>query len=321
MDLHGIHVPLVTPFTADGTAVDLDALAHLAHRVADGGAAGLVALGTTAEAAGLDPGERSAVVAVCRRVARDRGLVLTVGIGTNDTRKAAAELVALSDDAGRDDAPATAALVTVPYFTRPSEDGVVAHFAALAAVSPVPLVVYHVPYRTARPLAAGTIRRIAALPGGVGIKHAVGAVDAETVDLLSDAPPDFAVLAGDDVLLGPLLALGASGGILASAHLATEAFVSVAEAWRSGDVPRARMLGAPLARMSALLFAEPNPAVVKGVLRARGDIPSDAVRLPLLAASPEAVAAAAAALAEAESRSVHPARHPAGGPRAATAAV
>jgi 4-hydroxy-tetrahydrodipicolinate synthase len=298
LDLRGIHVPLITPFSGDGAAVDLEALERLAHRVADNGAAGLVALGTTAEAASLDADERAAIVATCRRVARERGVVLSVGVGTNDTRKAAAELAAF----GRADGGAgEAALVTVPYFTRPSEDGVVAHFAALAAASPVPLIVYHVPYRTSRPLSAATLRRLAALPGVAGIKHAVGVLDGDTMDLLSDAPEGFAVLAGDDVLLGPLLALGAAGGILASAHVATRAFVDVVDAWQSGDVPRARAVGSGLVRLSARLFAEPNPAVVKGVLRARGEIRSAAVRLPLLPASEGAVAAAVEALADVES--------------------
>ncbi|MGR6996959.1 dihydrodipicolinate synthase family protein [Yinghuangia aomiensis] len=92
-------------------------------------------------------------------------MVLSVGVGTNDTRKAAAELAALGRVGG---VAREAALVTVPYFTRPSEDGVVAHFAELAAASPVPLIVYHVPYRTGRPLSAATLRRLAALPGVAG---------------------------------------------------------------------------------------------------------------------------------------------------------
>ncbi|MGA4543602.1 dihydrodipicolinate synthase family protein [Uniformispora flossi] len=299
LDLRGIHVPLITPFSGDGATVDLDALERLAHRVADNGAAGLVALGTTAEAASLDAGERAAIVTTCRRVARERGVVLSVGVGTNDTRKAAAELAALGQVGS---GAREAALVTVPYFTRPSEDGVVAHFAALAAASPVPLIVYHVPYRTSRPLSAATLRRLAALPGVAGIKHAVGVLDGDTMDLLSDPPEGFAVLAGDDVLLGPLLALGAAGGILASAHVATRAFVDVVDAWQSGDVPRARALGSGLVRLSARLFAEPNPAVVKGVLRARGEIRSAAVRLPLLAAREGAVTAAVEALGDVESQ-------------------
>ncbi|MCF3184977.1 dihydrodipicolinate synthase family protein, partial [Streptomyces polychromogenes] len=208
---------------------------------------------------------------------------------------------------------AAAALVTVPAFVRPSAAGVLAHFARLAAVSPVPLVVYHIPYRTGQPLDAAALRELGSLPGVAGVKYAAGGIGQETVALLGDLPDGFAVLAGDDVYVSPLLALGASGGILASAHLATERFVELAGAWRDGDVARARELGHGLARLSAALFAEPNPGVVKGVLYAQGRIPTPDVRLPMLPASEAAVATALEELSAlrshrppAEGRPIHP---------------
>lgn len=279
----GVHVPLVTPFAADGT-VARDALEGLAHEVLDAGAAGIVALGTTAEAAALDAGERAAVVDVCAGVCRERGAVLTIGAGTNDTRAsehALAELARWPE--------AAAALVTVPYFTRPSPVGVLAHFTHLARTSPLPLIVYHVPYRTAQPLDASALRALGRVPGVVGVKLAQGRVDQETVDLLGDPPPGFAVLAGDDVLLSPLLAMGAAGGVLASAHLATARFAELTAAWRDGDTGRARPLGHALARLSAAVFREPNPTAVKAALHAQGRIPTPDVRLPLLPAGREAV--------------------------------
>jgi 4-hydroxy-tetrahydrodipicolinate synthase len=132
----------------------------------------------------------------------------------------------------------------------------------------------------------------------VGVKYSAGVLDGTAVDLLGDRPAGFRVLAGDDVLLGPLLALGAEGGVLACAHLATGRFVELVGAWRRGDLPRARDLGARLARLAERVFAEPNPAVVKGVLHATGRIPSPAVRLPLLPAARASVDAALAALAD-----------------------
>jgi 4-hydroxy-tetrahydrodipicolinate synthase len=156
----------------------------------------------------------------------------------------------------------------------------------------VPLVVYHVPYRTGQPLSAGTLRRIAAIPGVAGLKHAAGGIDAATVDLMADVPPGFAVLGGDDVFAAALLALGAHGAVLASAHVATGAYADLVAAWQAGDAGRARPLGHRLARLSAALFAEPNPTVVKGVLHAQGRIPTAAVRLPLLPASRATVDAA-----------------------------
>ena len=291
LDPRGIHVPLITPFTAGGEVAG-DVLADLGHAVLDAGAAGLVALGTTAEAATLDAGERDAVVTVCAGVCRERGVPLTVGAGSADTRATRAALAELTRWPEVD-----AALVPVPSFTRPSEAGVLAHFTELVATSPVPLIVYHIPYRTGQPLSPGGLRALGRLPGVIGVKYAPGSLGADTVDLLGDLPPGFAVLAGDDVFLAPLLALGAHGGILASAHLATDRFVELTEAWRAGTPPDPA-LGHSLARWSAAAFAEPNPTVLKGVLHALGRIPTPDVRLPLLPAGAASVGAALERLAE-----------------------
>ncbi|MBD3144258.1 4-hydroxy-tetrahydrodipicolinate synthase family protein [Microbispora bryophytorum] len=284
MTLSGIHVPLITPFAADGE-IAFDALEDLARAALDDGASGLVALGTTAEVATLAEEERRAVIEVCGRVCRERGATLTVGAGSADTRSTAEALRALKGEAD-------AALVTVPAFVRPSEAGVLAHFTALAEQTPVPLVVYNIPYRTGQSVGAATLRRLGELPMVAGVKHAVGGVDLDTVALLADPPEGFAVLAGDDPFLSALLALGASGGILASAHLRTGEFAELFRAWRAGEVEHARALGHRLSLMSAAMFAEPNPTVLKGVLHAQGRIPTADVRLPLVPASRASVEAA-----------------------------
>jgi 4-hydroxy-tetrahydrodipicolinate synthase len=178
----------------------------------------------------------------------------------------------------------------VPPFLRPGAAGVHAHFSALAATAPVPLIVYHVPYRTGQELSAAALRDLAAIGNVAGIKYATGGIDAATVDLLADVPDGFTVLGGDDVVISPLLALGAHGGILASAHLATAEFAELIEAWHTGDAVRARRIGHRLAPLSAALFAQPNPTVIKAVLHAQGRIPTAAVRLPLLPARTDLVA-------------------------------
>ena len=282
--LTGIHVPLITPFTSTGE-VAVEAVEKLACHVLDQGASGLVALGTTGEVATLDPDERAAVVDVCARICAERGAPLTVGVAGNDTRSIGRALRELPSGVA-------AALVPVPYFLRPSERGVVAHFEALAGETPVPLVIYHIPYRTGQAVSAATLRHLGGHPMIAGVKYAAGGVDQDAVDLLGDLPDGFEVAAGDDVFVSPMLALGASGGILASAHLATDRFAELARAWHAGDVGRARALGHRLARLSAALFSEPNPAVVKGVLHTRGLIPTRDVRLPLLPASDQAVSQA-----------------------------
>jgi 4-hydroxy-tetrahydrodipicolinate synthase len=273
MTLAGLYVPLVTPFDAAG-AVAPDALESLAHHVLDAGATGLLALGATGEPGALDAAEQRLVLDVASRACREHGAPLLVGA---NTAPALAEL--------RERPEVMAALTLVPPFVRPGEAGVLAHFRQLAAGSPVPLVVYHIPYRTGQQLSADALRHLAGVPGVVGVKYAAGGIDEETIALMADVPPDFAVLGGDDAFISPLLALGAPGAILASAHVATARYAELIDAWRAGDVEHARGLGHRLATLSRALFAEPNPSVVKAVLHAQGRIPTPGVRLPLLPAS------------------------------------
>ncbi len=273
--LAGLYVPLITPFARSG-AVALDALSALAHDVLGAGATGIVALGTTAEPGALTPAERREVVDVVADVCRERGAPLVVG----------------GHEPWVDRPEIVAALSVVPPFVRPGEAGVLAWFRQLAAAGPLPLVVYDVPHRTGQYLSADTLRRLAGISGVVGLKYAPGGINADTIALLADPPADVAILGGDDVFVSPLLALGAQGAILASAQVATAEFAALIGLWQAGDVVAARALGGRLGRLSAALFAEPNPTVIKAVLHARGRIPTADVRLPLLPAGPESTAAA-----------------------------
>jgi 4-hydroxy-tetrahydrodipicolinate synthase len=285
-DLNGLFIPLITPFTADGELA-ADALERLAHQVLDDGATGIVALGTTAETATLTEQERSAVLAICGRVCRERAAPLVAGAGTNDTARSAAALADLADYP-----EVRAALVVVPYYVRPGEAGVLEHFRALATGSPVPLIIYNVPYRTGQTLSWRSVAKLAGLPGIAGVKHAVGSIDQDTIAMMAGRPARFSVLGGDDPYISPLLALGADGGILASAHVRTSDFARLISLWRDGQAGAARQLGHQLAPLSQALFAEPNPVVIKSVLHRLGQIPSPAVRLPLLPASKDSADAA-----------------------------
>jgi 4-hydroxy-tetrahydrodipicolinate synthase len=291
LSLAGLYVPLVTPFTSGGELA-AECLERLANTVIDEGAAGVVALGTTGEPATLTAEERRAVLDICARVCRERSATLIAGAGSNDTRGSAlalAELKAWPE--------ISAALAVVPYYTRPSQDGVIAHFTVLARQSPVPLVVYNIPYRTGQAMGWRALRQLAGLPGIAGIKHAAGGIDSDTVMLMADLPDRFAVLGGDDLFVAPLLALGASGAIMAAANVCTSGYAEMVRAWRAGAATEGRALGNRLAGLSAALFAEPNPVVIKAVLHAQGRIPSPAVRLPLLPASPGAAGEAQTAAA------------------------
>ncbi len=298
----GLFVPLVTPFTDRGD-LDARALEDLAHRVLDAGAAGLVALGTTAETPALTSAERAAILDTCARVCRERSVPLIAGAGSNDTRHSAAALSQLGAWP-----EISAALVVVPYYSRPGEDGVLAHFRALAPDSPVPLIIYNIPYRTGQQVSWRAMRQLALLPGVAGTKHAAGGIDRDTMAMMAEAPAGFAVLAGDDLYAPVLLALGAPGAIMASANVCTAGFAALIAAWRAGDAAVARPLGHRLTGLAEALFAEPNPTVIKGVLHRQGHIASPAVRLPLLPARPQSVdAAVEAALAAASSASSVPA--------------
>ncbi|MGA4790925.1 4-hydroxy-tetrahydrodipicolinate synthase [Nocardia sp. AB354] len=287
MTFSGLFVPLVTPFTADGELA-CDALARLAHEVLDAGASGLVALGTTGEPVTLTAEEKARVVDICAQVCAERDVPLIVGTGSNSTADSEHALAAL-------DERVSAALTVVPYYTKPSQRGVVEHFRRLAQRSPVPLLIYNVPHRTGRPLDTEILTELAELPNVAGFKHAVGVVDETTVAWLAAVGDRTTVLCGDDLYAAPLLAMGAQGAILTCSNVAPAAYAELIAAWRDGRIEAARKIGNRLVELARALFAEANPTVVKGVLAAQGRIPSAHVRLPLLPACADSVSAALAA--------------------------
>ena len=292
--LGGLIVPLVTPFDADG-AVDVDCLVRLAAELLDKGAAGLAALATTGEAHALTGGERDVVIQACAGVCGERGVPLLVGAGTYDTRTTIERHEALASYAG-----VTHSLAVVPYYVRPTESAIVDHFRAVAARSPVPLVLYNIPYRTGRGLGAAALLELAEDPNIVGLKQAVGALDTDTLQVLAGNPAGFAVLAGDDAFILPTLLMGGAGAIAASGHVCTSTFAQMVDAGLRGSVLKARELAARLLPLVEALFAEPSPAVIKAVLHRLAGIPTPEVRMPLSAASGGALGAALAALEQAE---------------------
>ena len=288
--LEGVYIPLITPFAADGS-VALDAVESLCHEYLEAGSAGIVALGTTGESSALDTTEQRAVIDACARVCRERDAQLVVGAGTNSTAKTVAAVEALAGT------PAlTATLIVVPYYVRPSEAGVVAHLRAVADASPAPIVIYNIPIRTGRNLGPAGMLELAAHPNVAGVKQAVGALDADTLEVLARAPADFSVLGGDDPFLLPTVLMGGAGAICASAHVCTERFVAMADCGLAGKVDEGRTHAEALLPVVQACFAEPNPAVFKGVLHAEGRIPTAEVRLPLVGASAGAVDRALAAI-------------------------
>ncbi len=293
LQLRGVYIPLITPFAADGT-VAVDAITRLCYEYLDAGATGIVPLGTTGESSALSADEKRAVIDACSAVCVERSAQLIVGAGTNNTATSVAAVRALTGT------PAlSAALIVVPYYVRPSEAGIVAHFHAVADASPVPVVLYNIAIRTGRNLSAAGVLEAAGHPNIAGIKQAATGLDLDTLQLLAGAPDGFAVLAGEDPFLFPLVLMGGAGAICASAHVCTERFVAMIECGLAGKLDDGRAHAEALLPVVAACFAEPNPAVFKGVLHAQGRIPTPDVRLPLLNASEGAVQAALGAIAAA----------------------
>jgi 4-hydroxy-tetrahydrodipicolinate synthase len=283
LHLHGVWVPLITPFDKSG-AVDVDAIERLCGEYLADGVTGIVALGTTGEAPTLDAQEKRAVIEACSRVCAQRGAPLIVGTGTNDTRSTLAANAALAG------VPAVVgALVVVPYYSRPSEAAIVAHYRAVAEASPVPVVAYNIPSRTGRGLSGASILELARIPNIAGIKQAVAALDADTLEVLAAAPAGFGLLGGDEAFAFPTVVMGGVGAIAAAAHLCTPRFVAMVECALAGKLEDGRAHAEALLPVIQAGFAEPNPAVFKGVLHAQGRIATPDVRMPLGNASPVAV--------------------------------
>jgi 4-hydroxy-tetrahydrodipicolinate synthase len=293
LDLRGVWVPLITPFAVDGS-VDVGAIEQLCTDYLDAGVAGIIALGTTGEPTALDESEKHAVVDTCSRVCVARGARLIIGTGTNSTASTIAATQAIEG------VPALAgALVVVPYYVRPSEAGIIEHFKAVAAASPVPIVMYNIPYRTGRSLGSSALLELATVDKIAGVKQSVGAIDSDTLAVLRDAPHGFHLLSGEDALLYPLVLMGACGGITASSHVCTARFVEMVECGLAGKLDDGRAHAEALLGVVQAGFVEPNPAVFKGVLHAQGRIASPALRLPMTAAAHSSVEECLAAIARA----------------------
>ncbi|MDQ1511391.1 MAG: 4-hydroxy-tetrahydrodipicolinate synthase [Actinomycetota bacterium] len=283
LDLHGVWVPLITPFDASGS-VDIEAIERLCGEYLADGVAGIVALGTTGEAPALDAGEKDAVIAACSRACAARNAPLIVGTGTNNTRSTIAATNAIAG------IPAVAAaLVVVPYYIRPSEAAIVEHYRVVAAASPVPVIVYNIPSRTGRGLGSAALLEVARIPNVAGVKQAVGALDADTLEVLAGAPAGFSLLGGDEAFAFPTVCMGGVGAIAAASHLCTARFVAMIDCALAGKIDDGRAHSEALLPMIQAGFSEPNPAVFKGVLHAQGRIAAPDVRMPLANASAAAI--------------------------------
>jgi 4-hydroxy-tetrahydrodipicolinate synthase len=263
---------MVTPFSADGE-LDHEGAAELARWLVAQGNDALVLSGTTGEAACLTDEEQ---IALWRSVRAAVDVPLIAGSGTNDTRHAA-ELTSAAADAGMD-----AVLIVTPYYNRPSQAGIEAHFRYVCAATELPVIVYDIPVRTGRKIGSDLILRMATeIPNVVGLKDAAGDPGA-TARLIADAPEGFEVFSGDDPLTLSLLAVGAVGVIGVATHWAAPVMAQMIQAFQAGDVVRAQQLNARMIESYEFETGDlnPNPVPTKAMLRAIGQ-PAGPCRPPM----------------------------------------
>ena len=266
----GIHTALITPFRDD--QVDEDALRKLVERQIEAGIDGLVPCGSTGESATLSQLEHRTVVEIVIDAAAGRVPVIA-GTGSNSTREAI-EFTAHARDAGAD-----AALLLSPYYNKPTQEGIYAHYATIAQETGLPLIVYNIPGRTASNIAPETVARLARLPGIVGIKEASGDLE-QIAHVIAKCPSDFDVLSGDDAITLPLLSIGGKGVISTTSNVAPNHVLELVRSFEVGDVARARQLHYDLLPLFDALFCETNPIPVKAAAAALGWC-EDEIRLPL----------------------------------------
>jgi 4-hydroxy-tetrahydrodipicolinate synthase len=271
MSIEGIWLPLVTPFR-DG-ALDEASLRRMVRHYLAQPLDGLILAATTGEGLTIDEDETERLVAiVAAEIGGKRPIYL--GVSGSDTRKVAK---ALTHTAAW---PVDGYLIACPYYTRPSQEGLYRHFAALADATDRPILIYNIPYRTGVNMSNETLLRLAELRNITGVKDCC-ADQQQSFDLIRAKPAAFSVMTGEDALFYAALTLGAEGGILASAHIDTARFASVRNIFVSGDQPGALRAWRALADLPRLLFAEPSPAPSKHWLWRLGLIDSPEVRLPM----------------------------------------
>lgn len=274
----GVGVALVTPFDRRGE-VDYHALGRVVDSVIDGGADYLVALGTTAETPNLSREERDAVAAFIK--SRNRGrLPLVAGIGGNSTRQVQSMIE------GSDLDGFSAILSVTPYYNKPSQRGLFEHYKAVAAASPVPVILYNVPGRTGVNMLPETTLRLAREVEGIaGVKEASGNID-QIDTIIKNRPEGFCVISGDDSMAVSVVKHGGEGVISVAANVFTRRFTECVHTALNGDIAEARRLYEPLAEAVKALFAEGNPTGVKTALCVKGVI-EPVLRLPLVEGSDE----------------------------------
>ncbi len=267
----GSMVALVTPMADDGQ-VDYTALEKLVQWHVTEGTDAIVAVGTTGESATLETAEHMRVLDCCLRAAGGR-IPVIAGTGSNSTAHAVA-LTRLAQVRG-----AAAALAVVPYYNKPTQEGLYRHYCAIAEAVSLPVILYNVPSRTVADLLPETVERLAPIPNIIGIKEASGILE-RLDELRRRCGEDFLLLSGDDATAMEFMLQGGKGVISVTANVAPKLMHAMCAAARAGDRKKAEILNQRLATLHTHLFLESNPIPVKWALAQMGRIPAG-IRLPL----------------------------------------
>lgn len=266
----GVLTALVTPFR-DG-AIDEKALRGLVDRQIRAGIHGLVPCGSTGESATLSHEEHERVIEIVVDAAAGQ-VPVVAGTGSNNTDEAI-RLTRHAKEAG-----AAGALLISPYYNKPTQAGIVAHFEAIARATELPLIVYNIPGRTASNILPATLAQLAEIETVVGVKEACGDID-QIAHVVAECPEDFDVLSGDDSMTLPLMAVGGSGVISTCSNVAPEQMLELVRAFRGGDTARALEVHQSLLPLFDAVFCETNPIPLKAALGIMGLIDPE-IRLPL----------------------------------------
>ncbi|MDT3669560.1 MAG: 4-hydroxy-tetrahydrodipicolinate synthase [Aromatoleum sp.] len=272
----GSIVAIVTPMNEDGS-LDFPRLRSLIDFHVAEGTDGIVIVGTTGESPTVDVDEHCELIRVSVEHAAGR-IPVIAGTGANSTREAI-ELARFAEKAG-----AAAHLSVVPYYNKPTQEGLYRHFRAIAEAVELPLILYNVPGRTVADLGNDTALRLAEVPNIVGIKDATGSID-RACDLIERAPREFALYSGDDMTAAVFILLGGHGTISVTANVAPRAMHEMCTAALAGDARKTREINARLVPLHRDLFCEANPIPVKWAVARMGLIQAG-IRLPLTTLSP-----------------------------------
>jgi 4-hydroxy-tetrahydrodipicolinate synthase len=272
MQIKGVWLPIITPFYQG--KVDFDSYSKLIEFYLPKKIHGIIPIGTTGEGPVIDESEYEAVID--KTVAQVNGRIpIFVGAGGNYTDKSIKQIKIVEKY------KVDGILSVCPYYNRPDQRGIYAHFRKLAESTDLKLIVYNIPYRTGRNIENETLFRLAEIKNIIAVKDSCGDFK-QTMDLILNKPHDFSVLTGEDILFYSTLCLGGDGGILAAAHVQTETFIKLFDLISANNHKEALKQWKPLSEMIPLLFAEPNPAPLKYYLRKNGLIRSLETRLPIV---------------------------------------